>query len=308
MIQRICGISLLFLLLVLIVLSGCARSLAPTDPQPTVLATETTSSPTPLPTPTLRPTREPIVRHQEIGRSVLNNPIEAFTIGMGLSNVVVVGGIHGGYELNTIALAYELLDHFEDNPALLPDLTGLTVIPSANPDGQMLVAGEVGRGGIRPKTGTTNTVAGRFNHNNVDLNRNWDCNWQPTALFKTQTVSAGQSSFSEPETEVLRQFALENRPAVVIFLHSAAPGVFTGQCNGGRAPDTLTFASIYAEASGYPLYTTFDAYSITGDASDYLNTIGVASFAIELNNQTDTDFQQNLNGIMAVLDLIHSRE
>ena len=287
----------IFLMLALI---GCASDRTAQLPIPTsIVATET---PPPLPTPTLVPTTEAVVSNVVIGQSVLGHPIEAFTIGKGVSHIVVVGGIHGGYELNTIALSYRLLDHFADTPSLLPDTVKLTIIPSANPDGQLLVSGGLGRDGIRPKI--DNTLPGRFNHNQVDLNRNWDCDWRTTATFQNKTVSAGNTPFSEPESQALQTYLIAESPTLVVFLHSAASGVFTGQCSGEQHKDTLAFSSAYSQASGYPLYTTFSAYTITGDASDYLNRHGIASFTVELNDQINDDFQQNLGGITAVFDLL----
>jgi len=48
----------------------------------------------------------------EIGRSAGGLPIEAYRFGRGPIRLILVGGIHGGYEWNTILLAYAVIDHY----------------------------------------------------------------------------------------------------------------------------------------------------------------------------------------------------
>ncbi len=43
-------------------------------------------------------------------------------------------------------------------------------------------------------------MSGRFNANDVDLSRNFDCNWQASALWQNKKVSGGNAVFSEPES------------------------------------------------------------------------------------------------------------
>lgn len=129
-----------------------------------------------------------------IGRSALNLPIELHTFGNGPINLVFVGGIHGGYEWNTVLLAYEVIDALTKSPGQIPDAITLYIIPAANPDGVLEATGVPGpfnSSDVQEK----DLVAARFNGNAVDLNRNWDCNWQPTAQFRDMTVSGGAAPF-----------------------------------------------------------------------------------------------------------------
>ncbi len=49
--------------------------------------------------------------------------------------IALIGGIHGGYEFNTVLLSQLLIDHFDHNPFdVLPGVS-LIIIPMANPDG-----------------------------------------------------------------------------------------------------------------------------------------------------------------------------
>ncbi len=55
-----------------------------------------------------------------IGYSVSGRPLEVYTFGNGEKQRMIVAGIHGGYEWNTIALADELITHINDNPEYHP--------------------------------------------------------------------------------------------------------------------------------------------------------------------------------------------
>jgi predicted deacylase len=268
---------------------------------PTATATATIApTRTPVPTATATETRVPWPRPRLVGWSANGLTIEGFTFGDGPQRLVVVGGIHGGYEWNTVLLAYELIDHYSGYPDLIPPELSLTIIPAANPDGVQLVTGTHGR--FLPADVAAPTEPGRFNGSGVDINRNWDCEWQPTSIWRGQSVSAGASPFSEAESYYLREFILQEAPKAVIFLHSAVPGIFLGGCDGVVLPASRELAGLYANASGYPLPTGgFTAYPVTGDASDYLARIGVPAFTVELNNHEDTDFEQNLAGVSAVI-------
>lgn len=233
-----------------------------------------------------------------IGLSGQGRAIEAYTVGDGPIRVLFVGGIHGGYEWNTVQLAYQFIDSVAPQPKLLPHQFTLTIIPVANPDGLARVVGKTGR--FTPDDVSQETVPGRFNGNDVDLNRNWDCHWSPTARWRDVAVSGGDEPFSEPETRVLRDYILATDPTVVVFWHSAAPGVFAAGCDEPFAP-SLAMARAYADGAGYPFAPVFNAYLVTGDAGDWLSRQGISSITVELNNRRDTDWEQNLAGVRALL-------
>ena len=234
-----------------------------------------------------------------VGESAEGRPIEGFRFGDGLFRLVFVGGIHGGYEWNTIALAYEALDFFADHPNLIPASVTLEIIPSANPDGQYLITRQEGR--IDPSfLPAADIFDGRFNARGVDLNRNWDCRWTPDAVWRNQPISGGQYPFSEPESGALATYFLGQRPALVVFWHSAADGVYASGCPETHAP-SFELAALYGGVSGYPVYESFQVYPVTGDAGDWLTTQGVASFSVELINHEDTDWAKNLAGMKAIL-------
>jgi hypothetical protein len=313
----------------LLLLVGC-QPVVPPLPTPAATAVPVatftplpTPTDTPIPTPTAtavpsatpviqRPTATPFPTHtppatattasrgitQTIGFSAQNRPIVEYQFKNGPNHIVFVGGIHGGYEWNTILLAYEAIDYFTANPHLVPDSVTLHIVPSANPDGQFLVTGSAAR--FSATEVISDTAPGRFNGNEVDLNRNWDCEWQARGLWRDQWVDAGERPFSEPETIALRDYLMALRPRAVIFWHSALDGVFAAGCPETYRP-AYELATLYGLASGYPIYDRFDSYAITGDASDWLTTQDIAAMTVELANHSDTDWRQNLAGMLAIL-------
>lgn len=279
-------------------------------PSPTAIAppTETatpsqtptpTVSPTPINTPT--PTEIPYGGSFVIGYSHQDLPLEAYKFGDGFIPIVFVGGMHGGYEWNTILLAYEAIDYFTANPNAVPPSVALYIIPSANPDGQYTVTFQSGRF-TAAQVPDVDTSWGRFNARGVDLNRNWDCEWAPTATWKDLVVSAGSAPFSEPETIALRDFLLALDPAAVVFWHSSAPGVFPAGCGELYQP-SVDLARLYARSSeGYDYISNFSAYYVTGDAADWLATQGIPAITVEFRNHINIDWEFNLGGMTGVLE------
>jgi hypothetical protein len=209
-----------------------------------------------------------------------------------------IGGIHGGYEWNTILLAYHAISFFASHPERLPASISLFIVPSANPDGQVAVVGHAGR--FAASEIVSDTVPGRFNGNLVDLNRNWNCNWVPTGFWGDQEVSAGTRPFSEPETRILRDFLTTPPMDAVVFWHSAKPGVFAGGCDA-PFPQSNTLANLYAAAAQYPMLDEFSDYKVTGDATDWLSTQGIPAIVVELTDHSDTDWLENISGIETMI-------
>lgn len=240
-----------------------------------------------------------------IGTSVLGKPIEAYTYGTGDAHILFVGGIHGGYEWNSVLLSYELMDYLETHSALIPADVRITVIPSANPDGIVAVLGTAERFTLEATRTLPDNPAGkgRFNANNVDLNRNFDCKWQPESSWRGTSVSAGDSPFSEPEAQAIRDFVLEKNPVAAIFFHSKSDAVYASECEEGILPGTRTLMNTYATASGYKAVDVFDAYEITGDVEGWLASIGIPAVTVELATHETVEWTKNLPAIRAVINL-----
>jgi hypothetical protein len=237
-----------------------------------------------------------------IGKSVLGRDIESYKYGNGATNITFIGGIHGGYEWNSVLLAYKFMDYLSANPEFIPKGLSITVIPSANPDGVFAVVNKEGRFTVQDIEISTSTAVGRFNADNVDLNRNFDCKWKSEAVWQNKKVSAGTKVFSEPEAQAIKKFVLENNPSAVVFWHSQSNTVYGSECKNGMLPETLKLMNLYSKASGYQVAKTFDNYVVTGDASDWLASIKIPAITVELKTHENIEWEQNLKGINAVVD------
>jgi hypothetical protein len=157
----------------------------------------------------------------------------------------------------------------------------LVIIPAANPDGLVRGSG----------------IEGRFNARGIDLNRNWGCEWSPSAVLRDIEVNPGPRLFSEPESLALRFFFIAEEPDAVIFYHSAAGGVFLGQC--GEEPPAHWLGELLEESTGYP-HLSFDYYEVSGDASNWLAERGTPAAIIETYTKEESDFEINLAGVIAL--------
>ena len=121
-------------------------------------------------------------------------PLEVYRFGSGSIERLIVAGMHGGNEYNTVQLVEELIAYLNQHPETIPPGVALYILHDLNPDGVARAHNE----------------QGRANANGVDLNRNWPANWQadwPRTGCWTQTyVTAGANPASEPETKALMSF------------------------------------------------------------------------------------------------------
>ena len=254
-----------------------------------------TVTPNPLSTMIVVETATPFVllnagdrRAQVIGYSVSGRPIEVYRFGNGEREKMIVAGIHGGYEWNTIALADELIQHINDNPEIIPSDVTLYILRNLNPDGDARDHG----------------IDGRVNDHGVDLNRNfptnWAINWDRDGCWNYGPTTGGTGPGSEPETRAMMRFLQNHNVETLISYHSAALGVFPG---GEPWEKTSTeFAKALAKATGYPFPPIDTGCVFTGTLADYAVEMGAVSVDMELSTHRYTDFKQNLKALEVLLN------
>ena len=216
-----------------------------------------------------------------IGYSVAGRPLEVYQFGNGPTARLIVAGIHGGNEWNTIKLANELMEYVEDHPEIIPKEITLYILPSLNPDGDARIHG----------------VDGRVNDNGVDLNRNWPYRWEKNFVrsncWDYRKTTAGPYPASEPETAALLVFIVSH-PEIdaLISYHAAALGIFAGGVPEYK-PSVLLAESI-AKVSTYQYPPIDIGCKYTGNLTDWAaNNQEIAAVDIELHNFKFTDFYEN---------------
>lgn len=264
---------------------------SPTLANPTATATlpsTQTDTPSPVPSLTPIPSLTPVPYHRRliIGASAEGRPIEVVRFGNGHIQRMIIAGIHGGYEWNTIALADELIDYYQNHPEKIPSNTSLFILRSLNPDGEAR-----GRG-----------PDARTNANGVDLNRNWDANWTPNwsrvGCWNLRPTTAGAYPGSEPETQAVMQFLLSHKVDYLINYHSAALGIFPS--GTPHHPASIHLAEAIGAITPYP-YPPVDTGCIySGTLVDWALKHSIIGVDLELQDHSNTDFTINLK----VLDLL----
>lgn len=267
------------------------------------------SSPTPtplpqiyyLPTVTPNPLTTPITvftptafvlengpRPTIIGYSVSSRPLEVYTFGQGEKQVMIVAGIHGGYEWNTIALADELIIYINKHPEIIPSDTKLFILRNMNPDGDA----------------RAHTVDGRVNDHGVDLNRNfpenWQAEWDRDGCWDYTTTTGGTGPGSEPETRAVINFLSTHKVTALISYHSAALGIFPG--GEPWEAGSVKFAKALSKVTQYPFPPIDTGCVYTGTLADYAVSLGADAVDMELRNHRDTDFSQNLKALKVLLN------
>ena len=250
--------------------------------QPTLTLTPPSPTATDTPAPTSSPSPPPhFTQTFIIGYSVEGRPLTVYRFGTGAEARLIVAGIHGGSEWNTIALAEELIAYIRAHPEIIPSHISLYILPNLNPDGEA----------------RAHDFDGRTNAHNVDLNRNWPYRWQAdwdrTHCWNKRYTTAGDAPASEPETQALIRFIHQIHPTALISYHSAALGVFPG--GAPPFPPSVRLAQALAEAGGYSYPPIDVGCNYTGNLTDWASSVeGIPAADIELTNHTLTDFEQNL--------------
>lgn len=240
-------------------------------------------------------------QEEVIGKSAGGRDIVAYTFGTGETEILLLSGIHGGYAWNTSLLGYELRDWLRSSEAELGNVR-VTIIPVINPDGLHLVAGTAER--FSPDDVTADQAirtSGRFNNNVVDLNRNFDCEWQRTGTWQNRAVSGGSAAFSEPEAAAIRDYVAKYPPTAAIAYYTTAGGVYASTCRNGILPETTALLNTYGVAASYPRYEEFDYYEITGDMVNWLAKVGIPAISVLLGDAKSTEFSKNQAGLRAVI-------
>ena len=300
------GVILLLVLVVAVLYTTSLRASAADEALPTAAPQPTreipptsyflpTLTPNPLYTPPVFETSTPFEladgpRPAIIGFSLAARPIEAYTFGAGEKKYLIVAGIHGGYEWNTIALANELITHINENPGAIPTDVTLYIIRNMNPDGEA----------------RSHDVDGRVNNNGVDLNRNfpsenWAEEWDRDGCWIYRPTTGGAHAGSEPETRSVMGFVKTHRIDALISYHSAALGVFPGGVPWEEPSKQLAKALSKVTGYAYPPIDTGCEY--TGTLADWAVENGVgAAVDMELRNHRDTDFEENLQALQVFLN------
>lgn len=242
-----------------------------------------------------------------LGNSYNGNPIKALKISFNpavndpTKGDVVYVGLHHAREWVSVEmclyLADELLSQYNSNATLKADMDRLQIwiVPVVNPDGYLYTTtGSSCVNSTDPRMWRKNRRLNADGTFGVDLNRNWGYQWgllSGSSNVTTDDTYHGTGAFSEPETQVIRNFlnGLTNFKSFVTY-HSFSelylrPWAYTTSDPPGE-PTLKSIAqrniNLIAAVHGHT-YSENIWYTSSGEATDWVwQEKRVAAFTPEL--------------------------
>ncbi|MCK4333106.1 MAG: carboxypeptidase regulatory-like domain-containing protein [Thermoplasmatales archaeon] len=180
---------------------------------------------------------------------------------------VRICGCHHGDEFMSVELplllAWHLVENYASDPYIedLVDNREIWIIPMVNPDGR--------------------EASTRRNANGVDLNRDYGYMWDGWG--------SSPSPFSQPETQVIRDHALDNNFVLSLSFHTSGDIVnYIWNYKGQPVPDNdvvVALSQQYGSHNGYWVVEGYDWYQTCGDTNDFsYGCCGDIDWTIEVQN------------------------
>lgn len=243
----------------------------------TTMSTSTTSTTNATTTTSVAPTTtQPGPREVTIGMSHLGRPIVAVQIQDSPHRpVIAIGSIHGDESMG-LEVVERLL-----NSSDIPEDLNLWVIPTVNPDGL--------------------SAAVRGNARGIDLNRNFATDgWRPVG--EGSEKYSGEAAASEPETQAVQQFMLEQQPLLVVWWHQ-----FGNYVDEQRTVADFGLIERFAELTGLPItYVGCGSNPCVGNATVFINSriAGASSFVVELPRQVSSgDINRQVAAFLEIAEM-----
>jgi len=195
---------------------------------------------------------------------------------------VLYDGIHHSREpvsmMSILYYMWYLLENYADDPEVknLVDNMELYFVPMINPDGYLYNESTNPNGGGLWRKNRRNNGNGTFG---VDINRNYGFNWGIDDTGSSSNPGSntyrGTEAFSEPETQMMRDFILAHDFKVAINNHVYSEYLLHswGTEDVLPSPDNVLFQSMGEHMTRHNRYyygqTHFVIYDVNGDANDW---------------------------------------
>ena len=180
--------------------------------------------------------------------------LEAWEAGAGSHTILILGGIHGDEDN-----AVPIVERFR-SIASPEEGQHLVFIECANPDGRAHHT--------------------RVNAHGVDLNRNFDVDWEPAA--RAARYSPGPGPLSEPESVALLKLVERLKPERVLSFHTPLA------CVNFDGPGCEEMATMMSLASGVPIKSDI-GYPTPGSLGHRCDSMGIPIITLELTPEPFPD-------------------
>ena len=231
-----------------------------------------------------------------IGRSRMNREIYCIPIGNGPVNTVFAAAFHGLEFLTAAALLCFAEKYY--NMKKYHSRFRVYFIPMVNPDGV-----DIAVNGIDPKIKNHQTILSHtgiidFKHKwqanalGVDINHNFDANWEPILFGPSPSRYGGKYPVSEPETRAVVDFLDRVKPELFIAFHSQGKEIYY-DFNGMENKGAEAAAERIASKCGYKAAKPSGTAAFGGAKDFFIKKYHKKAFTVELGEGKNplSDFQ-----------------
>ena len=242
-----------------------------------------------------------------IGKSLENRDIFCFKIGTGDAGAVFAAGFHA-LEYLTVPALLSFADKFL-NMIQYHNRISAYFVPSVNPDGI-----EIAVNGLNPKNpyhkDIINSVgiidfknAWQANAAGVDINHNFNAQWQKICDKCAPTRYGGEFPHSEPETRAVASLLTKIKPELFVAFHSQGKEIYY-DFNGLENKCAKENAEFVAKKCGYIAETPTGTASFGGAKDWYIQEFNKEAYTIELglgkNPLPDTELNEMKNDVFNI--------
>lgn len=260
-----------------------------------------------------------------IGKSVMEKDIYAASTGQGHKKVLLAGAYHGLEYLTSVFLIRfleEYITHLKNGEIWLGydikrlyDNTTLSIIPMVNPDGVDIAIH--GLDITDPHHRHLISVAGihsfnevwQANANGVDINHNFNANWEMSVECPSPSKYGGEFYESEPETKAVVEFIKKEKFDALAAFHSQGQEIYY-DFDGMASERSRDIAKRMAAESGYAIAHSTGTASYGGCKDWFIKEFGKSGFTIEIGkgknplplSMLDNIFEENAKIALCLLD------
>ena len=220
-----------------------------------------------------------------IGRTIENRQLYCCGCGSGERRAVFAGAFHGLEFLTAVALvefikSYSFMQEYHNKVKIY-------VIPMMNPDGV-----EIAQHGLNPKNVLHRRIIEEMgimdfkniwqaNSMGVDINHNFDAEWDSIYPGPQPSRYGGKYPCSEPETRAIVKFLKRAEPDLFIAFHSQGKEIYY-DFNGLEDKRSKAIADAIAKKSGYTVSRPIATASFGGAKDWYIKEYHKPAFTVEL--------------------------
>lgn len=245
----------------------------------------------------------PFVNVTTIGKSVLNRPIECFSIGDKEKTVLFCGAFHGMEWITSFLLYLFIINinetiinpklNFRDKIFQCLSKKSIAIIPCVNPDGvEISINGSESAGKLKNMVeyiSKGDTKHWQSNAYGVDINHNFNAGWHKVKenekamgiILPSKTRYGGKSPENQAETKTMTKFCRTHKLTSAFAFHSQGEEIYWDY-GAKTPPQSKAIADTIAKLSGYTVSTP-EKIATGGGFKDWvIDELKIPAFTIEV--------------------------